>query len=216
VVTRFRAEESVTLVHRARDWFSDMRLVYAGMAATVGALFCSVAMLNVMRLATVANSGPHSFAAMVRTLGPAPVDAAAQAHAIPMVVDARMLMPEALNTSIAVETETDAMSSDAALAVAYVVTREGRVTNVELIDARSGLPADSETRSRLWKLTGAVSRESYRPARLGNLPVAVNMMRLVANTTARVIVTVTEGDAVQALPLRKLDIPPARPATGRS
>ena len=38
VESRFRAEQSVSLNERAHEWFSDMRLVYAGLAASVAAL----------------------------------------------------------------------------------------------------------------------------------------------------------------------------------
>lgn len=196
VASRFRAEQSVSLNERAHEWFSDMRLVYAGLAASVAALFCAVGMMNMLRFATVANAGPHSFAAIVSELAP-------HASTLPSdAVDARMLMPEALNASIAVETEPGVQ--DAAYAVAYVVTREGRVTSVELLDARSGLPVNSEIRATFTKLTRALSRQSYVPARVGGLPVAVNIVRLVANTTVRAPkVLISEGAAALLTPLRK-------------
>jgi len=199
VESRFRAEQSVSLSERAHEWFSDMRLVYAGLAASVAALFCAVGMMNMLRLATVANAGPHSFAAIVSELAPHTVSTPVSEAD---VVDARMLMPEEINASVAVETEPGVQ--DAAYAVAYVVTREGRVTNVELLDARSGLPVNSEIRATFNKLTRALSRQSYSPARVGGLPVAVNIVRLVANTTVRAPkVLISEGAAALLMPLRK-------------
>jgi anti-sigma factor RsiW len=208
VETRFRAEQSDSLSEHLHEWFADMRLVYAGMAASVAALFCAVGMMNMLRLATVANAGPHSFAAIVRELAPAEQQAAASDVD---VVDARMLMPEEVNASVAVETEQDI--TDAAYAVAYVVTREGHVTNVEMLDARSGLPVSSEIRATFNKLMRALARQSYLPARVGGLPVAVNIVRLVANTTVRAPkVLVTEGASAWVMgPLRKRTGTPVAP-----
>jgi len=210
VETQFRAEQSGGLAEHLHEWFADMRLVYAGMAASVAALFCAVGMMNMLRLATVANAGPHSFAAIVNELAPAPQQAAASDLD---VLDARLLMPEALNASVAVETEQQDIT-DAAYAVAYVVTREGHVTNVEMLDARSGLPVSSEIRATFNKLTRALARQSYLPARVGGLPVAVNIVRLVANTTVRAPrVLVTEGASAWVMgPLRKRTATPAAPA----
>jgi predicted anti-sigma-YlaC factor YlaD len=208
VESRFRAELSVSLNERAHEWFSDMRLVYAGLAASVAALFCAVGMMNMLRLATVANAGPHSFAAIVSELAPP------HTSALPSdVVDAQMLMPEELNASVAVETEPGVQ--DAAYAVVYVVTREGHVASVELLDARSGLPVNSEIRATFNKLTRALSRQSYAPARVGGLPVAVNIVRLVANTTVRAPkVLISEGAAALLTPLRKRTLTVA-PLTGQ-
>jgi len=209
VEARLRAELSVSFSERLHEWFADMRLVYAGMAGSVAALICAVGMMNMLHVAAVANAGPHSFAAIVKELAPAPQQPAASDLD---VVDARLLMPEALNASVAVETEPDI--TDAAYAVAYVVTREGRVTNVEMIDARSGLPVSSEIRATFNKLTRALARQSYVPARVGGLPVAVNIVRLVANTTVRAPkVFVTEGASAWVMgPLRKRTATPVAPA----
>ncbi|HEX4347380.1 MAG TPA: hypothetical protein VHZ73_07395, partial [Vicinamibacterales bacterium] len=69
-----------------------------------------------------------------------------------------------------------------------VVTREGTVENPELVHATSGempiAPGTEEARAA-ESLMGAVSRARFEPARVDGLPVAVNMVWMVANTTVR-------------------------------
>jgi hypothetical protein len=68
-----------------------------------------------------------------------------------------------------------------------VVTREGRIVNLELHPTGEMPPAGSREARALEGFRGAVSRARFEPARVSGLPVpaAVNMVWLVAHTTVR-------------------------------
>jgi hypothetical protein len=72
---------------------------------------------------------------------------------------------------------------EAVFALAAVVTREGRVRNLELLTPDTRAP---QVRQRdVLELLDAVSQARFEPARAGGAPVAVNLVWLVAHTTVR-------------------------------
>ena len=99
----------------------------------------------------------------------------------PVSVDGRMLLPRSNPDALL---ESGVMDrEEAVVALAAVVTREGRVRNLELLPPdTTALPvADRE----LLVLLGAASHARFEPARAGGAPVAVNLVWLVAHTTVR-------------------------------
>jgi len=181
VLARVKAERSSSLSTQLGTMFEDMRLVYAGLGATAAAVACLVMMLNMTRL--FADERPGSLAGVVSAL--AAKGANAVAH-VPVVVDARMLTSNA--SGLVLAADSDALSDDEAeFSLRAVVTREGRVTNVELLHARSGQPVAPDTvEARVLRpLVGAVARARFEPASMYGLPVASNIVLNVPHTTVR-------------------------------
>ena len=104
-------------------------------------------------------------------------------HMDPVVVDARMLMPRALDQLfLAAASATD----ESAFTLSAVVTREGRLLNLEWHSPSGRTPkAGSREREAVDTLLSTASLARFEPARMQGLPVAVNMIWLVANTTVR-------------------------------
>jgi Putative zinc-finger len=160
VVSRVKAERAMSWAAQAREMFDDMQLVYAGAGATMAAVFSIVFMIGLMRFAPSPGSNQN-----------------------PVQVDEHVLMPRALNEPFA----TPGGGGDTAFMLAAVVTREGTIENLELLSPISGpiaAPGTDEARV-VEHLLGAVSRARFEPARVAGLPVAVNMVWLVAHTTVR-------------------------------
>ena len=160
-VSRVKAERAISWAAQAREMFEDMHLVYAGAGASVAAVLCVVAMIGLMRFAPSPGSNQN-----------------------PVHVDAHVLMPRALNEPFSTP---QGGSGDSAFMLAAVVTREGTVENLELLSPINGstaAPGTEEARV-VERLLGAVARARFEPARLAGLPVAVNMVWLVAHTTVR-------------------------------
>jgi hypothetical protein len=161
VVSRVKAERATSWAAQAREMFDDMQLVYAGAGATMAAVLSVVFMISVRRFAPSPGSNQN-----------------------PVQVDEHVLMPRALTEPFATPPSG---GGDTAFMLAAVVTREGTIENLELLRPISGptaAPGTDEARV-VEDLLGAVSRARFEPARVAGLPVAVNMVWLVAHTTVR-------------------------------
>lgn len=169
VVSRLRAERDASLVARVRLMFDDLHLVYAGVGAAVATVVCLVVMLGMMRFATIAR--PDSLAAMVALL------ASPGSNSNPLTPDNRVTLPRVLDGSFSHAEK--AAEEDTVFALAAVVTREGKIANLEL------LHANGDKTKLVEGLLDAVSRARFEPASVDGAPIAVNMIWLVAHTTVR-------------------------------
>ena len=185
VITRARAEERVSWSARFREALDDMHVVYAGIGAAAATVFCVLILMSMMRFAT--RERPDSLAAIVSLLASPKVEKvdenAPGTNKNPVVVDARMLMPRALDQLfLAAASATD----ESAFTLSAVVTREGRLLNLEWHSPSGRTPkAGSREREAVDTLLSTASLARFEPARMQGLPVAVNMIWLVANTTVR-------------------------------
>ena len=186
VVSRARAERTASFSVRVHEMFDDMHLVYAGIGAAAATAVCVVIMFTMMRFAT--NARPDSLAAMVRILASlSEVEHHEDAKpSMPQVLDARMLSPRILD-DVFFAAPGKRGGEDALFMLSAVVTREGRIVNLELHPTGATPPAGSSEARALEGLRGAVSRARFEPAQVAGLPVpaAVNMVWLVAHTTVR-------------------------------
>jgi hypothetical protein len=171
VVSRMDAERDQSLIARVRDMFDDMHLVYAGLGATAATLVCVVIMLGMMRFAT--RERPDSLAAIVNIL------ANPGSNLNPVAIDARVQMPRALDGALS----SSAAPDDAVFALAAVVTREGTISNLEMLRT-GGRQGTADAKAEV-ALMDAMSRARFEPAQMAGLPVAVNMVWVVAHTTVR-------------------------------
>ena len=176
LVNRARVEHDASLLSSIREIFDDRRVVYAGFGAMTATLACLVIMLTMMRFAGIERT--DSLAGMMHVLK----EPAAGLEPIvirPIVVDARVMMPRALDNF------SDSDSSDSVLALSGVVTSEGRVSNIEINDGNGGGAMASMDSRRLEGLVDAASKTRFEPVMKDGSPVAVNMVWFVAHTTVR-------------------------------
>jgi hypothetical protein len=164
VVSRLRAEETQSWSGRMRAMFDDMHMVYAGLGAGTATVVCVMILLSMMRFANSERS-PGS-------------------NQNPVVVDARTMMPRPLDQVLMTASDKD--GDEGVFTLSAVVTREGRVVNLELHGQDGAtLSADSSEARALESLLGLVAKARFEPAKVSGLPVAVNMVWMVAHTTVR-------------------------------
>lgn len=185
VITRACTEERFSWSSRLRDALDDMHLVYAGIGAAAATVFCVLVLLSMMRFAT--RERPDSLSAIVSLLASPKVAAvdenAPGTNQNPVVVDARMLMPRALDQLFL---SAASASDESVFTLSAVLTREGRLLNLEWHPSSGRQPkAGSREAETVDTLLSTASLARFEPARMAGLPVAVNMVWLVANTTVR-------------------------------
>jgi hypothetical protein len=180
VVDRIKAEETLSFGTWVRESFEDMHLVYAGMSAMAAALVCIVVTLGMMRFATT--EAPDSPAALVKLLN------SPGSNLNPVSVSPLVSLPRALPGIDGPIWGTPAVEgSDSEYMLAAVVTREGRVGNLEVLNASGGqwLAKGQQEAKAVESLLDVASRARFEPASLAGAPVAVNMVWIVAHTTVR-------------------------------
>lgn len=164
VVSRLRAENTVSLSACVHEMFQDMHFVYAGLGAAAAAAVCAIITLTMLRFANVDRPGSNQN---------------------PVVVDARMLMPRPLD-SIFITPDADRAGEDAVFTLSGVVTLEGRLINLEVHQEGGQPPAAGSSEARAVEhLMDTVSNARFEPARVAGSPVAVNIVWMVAHTTVR-------------------------------
>jgi hypothetical protein len=187
VVNRVTVEHDASFGAWMHDVLEDVRMVYAGVGASLATTMCLMLILGMMRFATIERA--DSLAGILNFL------ATQGTNENPFVVDARVLLPRALDApfssgELLVVAEDAAggnhAENDGIAALSAVVTREGTVANLEILDSSDALPGTPDIAdSRLEELRDAVSRARFEPATRMGLPVAVNRVWLVAHTTVR-------------------------------
>jgi hypothetical protein len=191
VVNRAKVEHDASFGARMHDLLEDLPVLYAGVGASLATTMCLLLMLGMMRFATIERS--DSLAGILNFL------ATQGSNENPFVVDARVMMPRALDSTFSSDELSvvgedylggSGTGRDAFVALSAVVTREGTVANLELLgdgpDAAPGA-ADVNDAKRVEELMGAVSRARFEPAMRRGLPVAVNMVWVVTHTTVRAV-----------------------------
>jgi len=179
IVNRVKVENDASFAMRVRELFDDRHILYAGLGAAAATVACLVIMLGMMRFGTRERS--DSLAAMLNVLSlPAPEE-----HPLvirPTVVDARVMMPRALDSTFA-----SGDFDDEVLALSGVVTSDGRLANLTVIDTSCSedVPMTASDAKRYERLVDAVSQTRFQPVMKEGSPVAVKMVWLVANTTVR-------------------------------
>jgi Putative zinc-finger len=219
VVSRARAEARASWPSRMREMLEDMRIVYAGIGAAVATVFCVIVLLSMMRFAT--RERPNSLAAIIALLAAPKVTTpdpnAPGTDQNPVVVDAQMLMPRALDQLFL----STAPGADEVFTLSAVVTREGRIMDLQWHSASGNTPkAGTREAEAVDTVLSAASLARFEPARVAGLPVAVKMVWLVANTTVRASKTTLElpdtGGVPAPTPHKRrvtVTIPPLRHST---
>jgi len=171
VVSRAGAERNMSFSTRLRSMFEDMHFVYAGLGAAGATVSCIAIMLSMMNFAALTNPGFNQN---------------------PVLIDARILMyawpaaPNPMPSMLDQGFSGSAGADDGAFTLSAVVTREGRLVNLELHPEDGQQPKAGSIEARaVQTMLGAMSQARFEPARVGGLPIAVNMVWLVTHTTVR-------------------------------
>ncbi len=166
VLERVRVEEQFSLQAQMRGLFQDMHLVWAGLGATIAMLICVIGSASVLHAAN--QQLPGSFANTISIL------ANPGSNENPLRLNYEMMAP-----SVVMQSPIEMNEEDAEYALSAVVSREGRVQGVEVIN---------QSRAT-HRSVNAMLHEAYRvqfaPAQARGDAVAVSMVWLVANTTVK-------------------------------
>ncbi len=171
VVSRAKAEHETSFVAQIRAMFDDMHLVYAGCGAAVATMVCLVVMLSMMRFASSERS--DSLAAMVAFL--ATPGSSADAISTDAASHARW--------TARFQAANEVAQQDAVFALAAVVTRGGRLADLERLRA-GGHKAAAEQAKQIEGLLDAVARarlETGQP----DAPATSGIVGLITRTTVR-------------------------------
>lgn len=219
VVERLRVEEQFSLQAEVRSWFQDMHLVWAALGATAAMLFCLVGSVSVLHAAS--QERPDSLAGLITFL------ANPGSNQNPVRLDTRMLAPRYRtddDSLMAVPQMPDDADADAVFAVSAVVTREGRIQNLELLRGDRTLGPRKVRPDVLFAMLQAASQVEFEPAKstpTGD-PVAVSMVWVLANTTVKgsttdevILVRRPPASATQIGPVPPAPKPAAPPAIAR-
>jgi hypothetical protein len=166
VIERIRVENQLSLTSWASGLFEDMHLVWAGLGASVATLFCVFASAGVLQAAS--QERPDSLAGIISTIVSA--DTSNPMRLAPTVIENRALLDT-----------TEAMQSnggDADLMLSAMVTREGRIQNLEVLEEQArALHVKPDV---MLAMIEAASR-----ARFERQPGAINVVWLVTTTTVK-------------------------------
>jgi hypothetical protein len=175
VIERLGVEEQFSMRSQMLALFQDMHLVWAGLGATVATMICVIGSASVLHAAN--QQQPGSFANVISIL------ANPGSNENPMRLNYEMLVPPKDDTRPlgVMASPIEMTEEEAEYALAAVVSREGRVQGVEMINPRAAATHRS---------VNAVLNDAYRvqfaPAQArGGDAVAVKMVWLVANTTVK-------------------------------
>jgi hypothetical protein len=173
VISRMRAEEHESWAARATRAFDDLHLVWIAMASTAATFLCAASVLSMLHFASPERT--DSLAAIITVLA-----APSGSDLNPARLDRYIRVPSVPENGIvyaALENST-LDERDLMLAMSAVVTKEGRVSGLEL------LSGDHDQRD-VSGIVDALSRGRLEPAQYGDTPVAVNLVWLVAQTTVK-------------------------------
>src|SRR5688572_26384072 len=174
VIERLRVEEQFSVKSQLIALFQDMHLVWAGLGATVATMICVVGSASVLHAAN--QQQPGSFANVISIL------ANPGSNENPRRLNYEMLVaPKDDARPLGVMASPIEMTEEEAeYALSAVVSREGRVQGVELINNRPYAK---------HRAVNAVLHDAYRvqfaPALERGDAVAVSMVWFVANTTVK-------------------------------
>lgn len=150
--------------------FDDMHLVWPAIGATAAVLVCLLASAEVMQATN--EQRPDSLAGIIGYL------ASPGSNGNPARLDGFTMVPRRYDSS----GEWPVASEDAVLALSAVVTREGRIQNIEMLAAEQARALRVRPEVVL-AMIDAASRAQFEPARAGGAPIAVSMVWLLAQTT---------------------------------
>lgn len=172
VISRMRAEAHESWTARVRRAFDDLHLVWIGLASTAATCLCAGAVLSMLHFASPDRQ--DSLAAVIAVMA-----APSGSDLNPARLDGRIQAPSVPENGIVYATlERSLMDGDLVVPLSAIVTREGRLSGLELLNKR-------QDGREVTTIVEALSRGRLEPAQFGGSPVAVNLVWLIAHTTVK-------------------------------
>ena len=179
VLNRVRVDRERSFAMQVRSLSDERHLLWAGLGATTAVMVCLFGTMSVLQAASVER--PDSLAGVLQSMANPGSDGN------PMSLDGRLVQaPRGVDDMPALDHLDE---EEAVFALAAVVTREGRISNYDV------LGSELETTSRwsasqprhVTSLLDKVARTRFTPAEQGvaRAPVAVNIVWLLARTTVK-------------------------------
>ena len=165
VIERLNVEEKFSLRAQITEWFQDMHLVWAGLGASAATAICILGSASVLHAAN--QERPNSMARVISVL------ASPGSNDNPLRLNYEMMAPRAAS-----DAAIEMSGEDAEYTLSAVVSREGRVQGVEMINE----PSD---RTGVNAMLNEAYRMKFAPATARGDAVAVSVLWLVANTTVK-------------------------------
>lgn len=173
VISRMRAEASETWLARLRRTFDDLHLVWVGLAATAGTVFCGAVVLGLLHFASPERA--DSLRAMITV-----ISAPSGSNLNPASLDDLMIQAPTVPRDGVVRASLERSGSEGEMMAAFsaTITREGNISAVELL-------GDRGRRRQVQQLIQELSTGRLEPARYGADPVAVTCIWLVEHMTVK-------------------------------
>ena len=199
VLTRIQTEREHSMWIQLRGMCDDMRFFWPAVGASFALVACLFVAVTVVSLTSDEN--PDSLAGMIQLLANPGSDAN------PMRLDGAMAAPP---RALGDEGLALLPGDDVVVALAAVVTREGRVSNYEVLFSERASVRRHDTaveRGGVNSVFDAVKQSRFSPAQaVDGAPVAVNMVWVLARTTVKA----SAQASIDPAPLRL--VPAPRPA----
>jgi hypothetical protein len=174
VVNRLKVENDASFLAHLHEMFDDMHFVYAGFGAAAATVMCVVIMLSMMRFAT--DGRPDSLAALVGVM------------ATPLECESGNDLADASGCRARwaerFQRANESAEQDTVFALESVVTRQGRVANLETLRAIRHRAAVGQV-ELIEGLLDAVSRSRLDAGQALGAPEPSNMLWLVQHATVR-------------------------------
>lgn len=178
VLTRIQTEREQSVLAQVRDMCTDMRFFWPAVGASFAVAACLCIATAVV--AVTSDEKPDSLAGMIQMLANPGSDEN------PMRLDGAMAAPPRALDGIGLDSLP---GDDAVVALAAVVTREGRVANYEVLfsERASVRRHDAAVQTDdVSSVFNAVKQSRFAPAQaIDGAPVAVNMVWVLARTTVK-------------------------------
>jgi len=218
VMMRMRAERDQAFKVRMREMFTDMRLLWPALGATMAVLVCLSVAIGVLK--STSSERPSSLATRLEAMNPGseanplrPDNNARVDRYFDKFVDSDraggISIPRVMDDGASV---AGIPGEEAMFTMAMVVNREGRITTAEMLNSERGGNNAARALRANEVVLDAVRQSRFAPAQtpIGRT-VAVNMVWLIFVTTVQ---TPDPHTPVQVAPVvaRTRRLPPADPA----
>ena len=218
VMMRMRAERDQAFTVRVREMFTDMRLLWPALGATMAVLVCLSVAIGVLK--STSSERPSSLATRLEAMNPGseanplrPDNNARVDRYFDKFVDSDraggISIPRVMDDGASV---AGIPGEEAMFTMAMVVNREGRITTAEMLNSERGRNNAERALHANEVVLDAVRQSRFAPAQtpIGRT-VAVNMVWLIFVTTVQ---TPDPQTPVQVAPVvaRTRRLPPADPA----
>jgi hypothetical protein len=176
ILQRLDAEENASAGRRFKQLFDDPRRAWASVAASVAVSVCVSIWALVMAQGPQGHPGSLK-AVMNQSVRLSDIYLPEGSVELPRV-DAEAVMPAAVMNQDG--------SDDGVSAFSALITRDGSLTDLELLDGYSrGRHMPPATHEQLSALLNAAATARFEPARVSGLPVPLNVVWLVTHRTVR-------------------------------